>query len=130
MLLILRDIFYFRWYPFDTNVCHIDIKLFSSLDEFVLMFPDGFEYQGPKDLTEYTIREMSMDVNEDGTVRIVISIHRRILSLFLTTFLPTMLLPVMGHVTNYFDDSFFEGKMAVNVTVMLMLTTMFLRYKF
>ena len=94
------------------------------------MFPDEFEYQGPKDLTEYTIREMSMNVNKDGTVRIVISIHRRILSLFLTTFLPTMLLPVMGHVTNYFDDSFFEGKMAVNVTVMLMLTTMFLRYKF
>ena len=70
-----------------------------------------------------------MDVIKDGTVRIVISIHRRILSLFLTTFLPTMLLPVMGHVTNYFNDSFFEGKMAVNVTVMLMLTTMFLRYK-
>ena len=121
--------FNFRWYPFDTNVCYIDVKLFSSLAELVLMFPDEFEYQGPKDLTEYTIREMSMDVIKDGTVRIVISIHRRILSLFLTTFLPTMLLPVMGHVTNYFNDSFFEGKMAVNVTVMLMLTTMFLRYK-
>ena len=96
--------FHFRWYPFDANVCYIDIKLFSSLDEFVLMYPDEFEYQGPKDLTEYTIREMSMDVIKDGTVRIVISIHRRILSLFLTTFLPTMLLPVMGHVTNYFND--------------------------
>ena len=115
------------WYPFDTNVCYIDIKLFSSLEEFVVMIPDEFEYQGPIDLTEYTIREMSMDVIKDGTLRIVISIHRRILSLFLTTFLPTMLLPVMGHVTNYFNDSFFEGKMAVNVTVMLMLTTMFLR---
>ena len=92
-----------------------------------MMFPEEFEYQGPLDLTEYTIRNMNMDVNEDGTLRIVIYIHRRLLSLFLTTFLPTMLLPVMGHVTNYFNDSFFEGKMAVNVTVMLMLTTMFLR---
>ena len=92
-----------------------------------MMFPEEFKYQGPLDLTEYTIRNMNMDVNEDGTLRIVIHIHRRLLSLFLTTFLPTMLLPVMGHVTNYFNDSFFEGKMAVNVTVMLMLTTMFLR---
>ena len=91
------------------------------------MFPDEFEYQGPIDLTEYTINKMSMDAKKDGTVRIEISIHRRLLSLFLTTFLPTILLPMMGHVTNYFNDSFFEGKMAVNVTVMLMLTTMFLR---
>ena len=103
------------------------MKLFSSLDDFVSMLPDKFEYQGPKDLTEYAIREMSMDVKKDGTLRIVISIHRRILSLLLTTFLPTILLPLMGHVTNYFNDSFFDVKMAVNVTVMLMLTTIFLR---
>ena len=46
------------------------------------MFPDKFEYQGPIDLTEYTIREMSMDVNKDGTLRIVISIHRRLKFVF------------------------------------------------
>ena len=32
----------------------------------------------------------------------------------------------MGHMSNYFKEFFFEGLMALNVTVMLVLTTMFL----
>ena len=45
----------------------------------------------------------------------------------LTTFLPTILINVIGHMSNYFKEFFFEGLMSLNVTVMLVLTTMFLR---
>ena len=54
-------------------------------------------------------------------------LQRRLLSLFLTTFLPTLLINTIGHMSNYFRKDFFEGLMAMNVTVMLVLTTLFLR---
>ena len=52
------------------------------------------------------------------------------MSLILTTFLPTILMNIIGHMSNYFKEDFFEGLMAMNVTVMLVLTTLFLRKYF
>ena len=49
------------------------------------------------------------------------------MSLILTTFLPTILMNIIGHMSNYYKENFFEGLMAMNVTVMLVLTTLFLR---
>ena len=46
--------------------------------------------------------------------------------LFLTIFLPTILLNVIGHATNFFKAFFFEAVVSVNLTVMLVLTTMFI----
>ena len=46
--------------------------------------------------------------------------------MILTTFIPTIILNVIGHMSNYFKEFFFEGLMGLNVTVMLVLTTMFL----
>ena len=60
-------------------------------------------------------------------VNVQIVLQRRLLSLFLTTFLPTLLINTIGHMSNYFRKDFFEGLMAMNVTVMLVLTTLFLR---
>ena len=57
-------------------------------------------------------------------------IQRRLLSLILTTFLPTILMNIIGHTSNYYREDFFEGIMAMNVTVMLVLTTLFLRKVF
>ena len=54
-------------------------------------------------------------------------IQRKLLSIVLTTFIPTIILNVIGHMSNYFKEFFFEGLMSLNVTVMLVLTTMFLR---
>ena len=61
-------------------------------------------------------------------LRMFIVIQRKLLSIVLTTFVPTIILNVIGHMSNYFKEFFFEGIMALNVTVMLVLTTMFLRF--
>ena len=57
-------------------------------------------------------------------------IQRRLFSLILTTFLPTILMNIIGHTSNLYREDFFEGLMAMNVTVMLVLTTLFLRKVF
>ena len=58
-----------------------------------------------------------------------IVIQRKLLSIVLTTFIPTIILNIIGHMSNYFKEFFFEGLMSLNVTVMLVLTTMFLRFR-
>ena len=45
---------------------------------------------------------------------------------FLTIFFPTVLLNIIGHVTSYFKPFFFEAVVTVNLTAMLVLTTMFI----
>ena len=43
----------------------------------------------------------------------------------MTIYMPTILLNIIGHSTNYFKPFFFEAVVTVNLTVMLVLTTMF-----
>ena len=57
-------------------------------------------------------------------VRVNIILGRRLLSVLLTVFLPTILLNIMGHSSVYFQRFFFEAIITVNLTVMLVLTTM------
>ena len=48
------------------------------------------------------------------------------MSLILTTFLPTIFMIITGHMSNYFEDSY-DVIMGMNVTVLLVLTTFFIR---
>ena len=80
---------------------------------------------------------LRVEVGIGGPIRSVdcnnylqIVIQRRLLSLILTTFIPTIILNVIGHMSNYFKEFFFEGIMSLNITVMLALTTIFLRFVF
>jgi len=43
----------------------------------------------------------------------------------MTIYMPTILMNVVGHCTMYFKPFFFEAQVSVNLTVMLVLTTMF-----
>ena len=55
-------------------------------------------------------------------VNIVITstiITRRLLGTVLTVYIPTVLLVIISHMTNYFKPFFFEAVVSVNLTVML-----------
>ena len=112
-----------------------------------MLLPDRFDYIGPEDLTEYNVRRTVIMGDQDTPIGVKVTqplatnpnllreqkfnlqivLQRRLLSLFLTTFLPTLLINTIGHMSNYFRKDFFEGQMAMNVTVMLVLTTLFIR---
>ena len=44
---------------------------------------------------------------------------RRLLGTILTVYIPTVLLIIISHMTNYFKSFFFEAVVTVNLTVML-----------
>ena len=57
-------------------------------------------------------------------LRVQVFLGRRLMNVLLTVFLPTLLLNIMGHASVYFDRSFFDTIITVNLTVMLVLMTM------
>merc|ERR1719495_1437323 len=59
-------------------------------------------------------------------VKVFVKLGRRLLSNTLTVYLPTILLNLIGHLTVYFKPFFFEAIITVNLTVMLVITTMFI----
>lgn len=59
------------------------------------------------------------------TVEVEVVLGRRLIGTFMTIYMPTILLNIIGHSTNYFKPFFFEAVVTVNLTVMLVLTTMF-----
>ena len=126
--LVFECEFSLHWYPFDTQDCYLDIQPSKDFKKLIKFVNDEFKYEGPHDLTEYYIKKIAMFMMDDGKLRVEVQVQRRLMSLILTTFLPTIILNIMGHMSNYFKEFFFEGIMALNVTVMLALTTIFLRY--
>ena len=115
----------FRWYPFDTQWCTMKFKAPEDLEIFVDLEAQNHRYLGPQDLTQYFIRGTDLFF-QNSTVVLEVSLGRRLTATFLTAFLPTILLNVIGHSTNYFKDFFFEAIVTVNLTSLLVLTTLFI----
>ena len=118
------------WYPFDTQTCKIEFAIESRLSDSLDLIVGNFTYSGPQDLTQYFIKKHKFyrTANTKGIelVTVSISLGRRLLSIILTIFIPTLILNLVGHSSNYFKEFFFEAVISLNVTVMLVLTTMFI----
>ena len=123
-----------RWYPFDTQVCTIKFQTSKDLNIFVNLITDSHSYRGPVELTQYFVRrtDLFMKKNSDGNDVVVfeLALGRRLTAVTLTAFMPTILLNIIGHGTNFFKDFFFEAVVTVNLTVMFVLTTMFISIRF
>ncbi len=64
--------------------------------------------------------------NSQGQSMIVASLgfHRNLLGSFLTEHLPTIIANIIGHLTNLFHLTNFDTAVGVNLTLLLVLTTM------
>ena len=61
-------------------------------------------------------------------LKMEIVFKRRLTNELLTTYLPSLLLLCITYATTYFKSFYFEAALTVNLTVMLVLTTLFIRY--
>ena len=89
-------------------------------------FPRKFLEMGPEDLdlTMFTIIDLSL-VKIGQHVEMRIQLKRKISKELLTTFLPTILLLLITFTSMAFDKSLFGDALAVNLTIMLVMTTIF-----
>ena len=119
-----------NWYPFDTQKCSMTFTASKEMSSFLNLVVNTHKNLGPTELTQYFVRETKMRKillsAEKAAIEYQVVLGRRLLGTFLTIFLPTILLNVIGHATNFFKAFFFEAVVSVNLTVMLVLTTMFI----
>ena len=77
-----------------------------------------------KDLTMFTITNLTLN-EEDEMVHMVLKLKRKVVTELMTTYLPTILLLIITFVTIFFDKDLFGDAIAVNLTIMLVMTTIF-----
>ena len=77
-----------------------------------------------KDLIMFTITDLKLEQKKDQ-VHMVISLKRKIQTELLTTYLPTLLLLITTYATTFFKPIYFEASLTVNLTIMLVMTTIF-----
>ena len=77
-----------------------------------------------KDLIMFTITNLSLEERKEK-VHMVISLKRKIQTEMLTTYLPTLLLMIITYTTTFFKAIYFEASLTVNLTIMLVMTTIF-----
>ena len=80
--------------------------------------------ENDKDLTMFVIKDLSLS-KRGALVVMDIVLKRKISKELLTTFLPTVLLLLITFTSILFDENLFGDALAVNLTIMLVMTTIF-----
>ena len=75
-------------------------------------------------LTDWKFKETLND-GENG-ISMVIVMKRKIVSEIMTTYFPSLLLTAITFATTFFKPFFFEAALSVNLTTMLVMTTIFI----
>ena len=79
-----------------------------------------------RDLTMFTISKLVLKAEPYGNmVYVAIKMKRKVAMELLTTYLPTILLLLITFITVFFDKELFGDAIAVNLTIMLVMTTIF-----
>ena len=76
-------------------------------------------------MTYWELKRHSFDSSKHG-LRLVIVMKRKIISEIMTTYLPSALLIAITFATTFFKPFFFEAALSVNLTTMLVMTTIFI----
>ena len=78
------------------------------------------------DLTMFTIKKLSLLKKDNSNmVNMALKLKRKVATELLTTYLPTILLLLISFTTIFFDRELFGDATQVNLTIMLVMTTIF-----
>ena len=96
----------------------------------VTLHPLNLTMKQPLDMTLFTVTNYvlvnaSANGPEEG-IRMTITLKRKIMSEMMTTYFPSLLLMMITYATTFFKPFFFEAALSVNLTTMLVMTTIFI----
>ena len=108
--------------------CFIEMHLTSFDRETVELIPGILEMLQPLEMTLFRITNWNLlhSDNLEGRIQMVIVMKRKIMSEMMTTYFPSLLLLMITFATTFFKPFFFEAALSVNLTTMLVMTTIFI----
>ena len=117
-----------------SKVCYIHMILEEFDQQTIQLVPDEIFMESPLELSQYQIESWQLlfynkeDPN-DG-IKMEVTFKRILTNELLTTFLPSFFLIGICYATTFFKQFYFEAAVTVNLTVMLVATTLFIRSSF
>ena len=94
----------------------------------VNLLPANMTLRQSKDMTQFLITDCVL-VNATfptNGIHMKITMKRKIMSEMMTTYFPSLLLMMITYATTFFKPFFFEAALSVNLTTMLVMTTIFI----
>ena len=116
----IDDIFY--------QVCTIDMVVGRSMNATVELVPGELVMEQAVDMAIFQIKDWNLDFKtqtKEG-LRMSLTMKRKVISELMTTYFPTLLLTAITFATTFFKPFFFEAALSVNLTTMLVMTTIFI----
>ena len=112
------------------QVCSIEIAVRGLHKETMTLNPKNLKMLASQDLALFHIEQWDLDFTDkahpDRGIQMNISLKRKIMSEMMTTYLPSALLMMITFATTFFKPIYFEAALTVNLTNMLVMTTIFI----
>ena len=104
------------------------MNVLSDDQQSVTLIPSILTMNQTLDMTLYLITEYELTnaTSAQGGIKMTIRMQRKILSEMMTTYFPSLLLMMITYATTFFKPFFFEAALSVNLTTMLVMTTIFI----
>ena len=96
--------------------------------ELVRLVPGKIEMKMDRDMNLFTLINWTLDYSsaDESCVEMNVKLKRKAKGEILITYFPTILLTAIAFATSFFKPFFFEAALSVNLTTMLVLTTIFI----
>ena len=106
------------YYPFDEQDCTAEIEV-AKEGRIVSLVKNSLKYIGPSDVMQYVVTETAGFKKNDRIV-FKISLGRRLMSVILTTMLPTIIFTLVTISSNYYAQQHFKTIIPLNLTSLLL----------
>ena len=116
--------FVYQWYPFDTQVCRMEMVSREDNTEY---HPVNLFHNTKIALNSYTLTKIKMcrtRLLDKEAIVTEVTMGRPIMNNFFTVFIPTILLLVISFTARAFAKSYMDMVIQVNLTILLVLATM------
>ena len=111
-------------------MCSIEMTMSTLNLATVTLMPKHLQMKERLDLTLFLINHWTLVARDPSDpakgVRMVIVLKRKITNELMTTYLPSILLTIITFATTFFKPIYFEAAVSVNLTTMLVMTTIFI----
>lgn len=122
--------YHLELYPFDMQTCTVEVTVRILERQSVQLEPKSLEMLGKVVLTQYFVSSWNLsyrdEIDPSRGIHVVIKLKRRIGNDLLVTYLPTVTILIIVYCTNYFRMSHFNTALTINLTSLLVLTTIFI----
>ena len=102
------------------------MKIRSEDHKRVTLVPLNLTMEQKLSMTLFSITDFKLTTDQSKGIQMKLKLKRKIMSEMMTTYFPSLLLMMITFATTFFKPFFFEAALSVNLTTMLVMTTIFI----